>query len=105
AHFGRDALEVAEDLLAYRPEIARAVIMRLAALQGTAASPDTEEEPGKIHHEHRALEIDGRVIGDGSRRIFRHLAEAWKLAGTPEELDALTEMTYYGTIDATPLYV
>src|SRR5437868_2294129 len=55
AHFGRDAVEVAEDLLACRPDIARAVIERLAELQGTSVNALTEEEPGKIHHEYRAL--------------------------------------------------
>jgi glycogen debranching enzyme len=105
AHFGRDSLEVAEDLLRYRPEIARAVIMRLASLQGTAVDPASEEEPGRIHHEYRALVIDGHPIARESRRIFYQLAALWNPDSTREELQKLPELTYYGTIDATPLYV
>lgn len=105
AYFGRDSLEVAEDLLELRPDIARTVILRLAALQGAITEPATEEEPGKIHHEYRALVLDGRPVDDEARRIFRSLATQWELAGTPEELDALSELVYYGTVDATPLYV
>jgi glycogen debranching enzyme len=105
AHFGRDSLEVAEDLLEVRPDIARAVILRLATLQGTATDRLTEEQPGKIHHEYRALTIDGKPVDAESRAIFRTLAQHWRLADTPEGLDALTEYIYYGTVDATPLYV
>lgn len=105
AYFGRDPLEVAEDLLDIRPDIARAVILRLASLQGTITDPGTEEEPGKIHHEYRALTLEGEEIDEASRRIFRQLAEQWQMADTPEGLEALTEFIYYGTVDATPLYV
>ncbi|HZU14037.1 MAG TPA: hypothetical protein VFB58_14440 [Chloroflexota bacterium] len=105
AYFGRDALEVAEDLLPIRPDIARAVIRQLAVMQGTATKATTEEEPGKIHHEFRALHLEGRAVGNESRAIFRRLAAHWELAPTPETLDALTSLTIYATVDATPLYV
>lgn len=105
AHFGRDSLEVAEDLLEVRPDIALTVIHRLADLQGIATDRLTEEEPGKIHHEYRALTLDGKPVDAESRAIFRSLAQHWRLADSPEALDALTEQIYYGTVDATPLYV
>lgn len=100
AIFGRDAVQTAEDILHLRPEIAREVILTLGALQGLAdapAGPDSnEEERGKIHHEHRSLTIDGRRISAQSAAILAHLSAMW--GGTPEEL------TYYGSVDATPLY-
>jgi glycogen debranching enzyme len=105
AYFGRDSLEVAEDLLEIRPDIARAVILRLASLQGTVIDPRTEEEPGKIHHEYRALTIEGEDVDEAGSRIFHQLAEQWQMADTPEGFAALTEFIYYGTVDATPLYV
>jgi glycogen debranching enzyme len=103
--FGRDSLETAEDLLVLRPDMARAVIHRLAELQGTRDEPRTGEEPGKIHHEYRALVMNGRPIGEKSLAIFRKIAREWHMAETDAELDALTELTNYYTVDATPLYV
>jgi glycogen debranching enzyme len=85
--------------------MARAVILRLAELQGTEDDPRCGEEPGKIHHEYRALIMHGRPIGDESLAIFRQLAREWHMAETDAALDALTELTAYYTIDATPLYV
>jgi glycogen debranching enzyme len=105
AYFGRDPLEVAEDLLDIRPDLARTVILRLASLQGTTTDARTEEEPGKIHHEYRALVIEGEPVDEAGRALFRELARGWHIATTPEELEALTELLYYGTVDATPLYV
>src|SRR5579884_2853651 len=83
AQFGRDALEVAEDLLLIRPEIARRVIERLAELQGRSFNPHTEEEPGKIHHEHRALIFDGRPIDAPSAEMFWMLVRHWYADVTP----------------------
>jgi glycogen debranching enzyme len=105
AYFGRDALEVAEDLLDLRPDIARAVILRLASLQGTVTDPRSEEEPGKIHHEYRALSIEGEKVDETGRHIFHQLAAQWQMATTPEDMAALSEFIYYGTVDATPLYI
>jgi glycogen debranching enzyme len=53
ALFGRDSLICALQVLPARPELARATLRALAALQGTREDPDTDEEPGKILHEHR----------------------------------------------------
>jgi len=97
AFFGRDALEVAEDLLEAYPQIAHNVILSLAHLQGVAVNNQSEEEPGKIHHEYRSLYVDGRKISEASQNILHDLSQRW--GGTD------TEVLYYGTIDATPLYV
>lgn len=105
AEFGRDSLEVAEDLLSMRPEIARTVICRLAELQGRRSDAHSEEEPGKIHHEHRALVMEGQPVDAESVAIFYDLAKRWRFASTEQELAALQEMTAYGTVDATPLFV
>ena len=53
ALFGRDSLICALQVLPARPEVAAATLRALAALQGRADDPDTDEEPGKILHEHR----------------------------------------------------
>lgn len=105
AQFGRDSLEVAEDLLSIRPSIAQVVIPRLAELQGQVVDPRTEEEPGKIHHEHRALIMDGRPVGREAVETLHLLARHWGIAADEEEANAMRELTYYGTVDATPLYV
>lgn len=105
AEFGRDSLETSEDLLAQRPEIARTVIHRLAALQGTITDVRTEEEPGKIHHEYRSLVMYGRPVQPESVQIFRQLASNWHLAETEEELLTFSQLTNYCTVDASPLYV
>jgi glycogen debranching enzyme len=73
----------------------------LARLQGMVDAPvgpnSNEEERGKIHHEHRTLHVDGRRIPPASERLLRGLASKW---GGDE-----TSLTYYGSIDATPLFV
>ena len=51
ALFGRDSLITALQVLPARPEVARATLRALAARQGAAVDPDTDEEPGKILHE------------------------------------------------------
>jgi len=77
--FGRDALLTAYMALMVDPRIAHGVLRTLARLQGTRVDPTTEEEPGKILHE-----------------IRFHDRPSWNLAdGT----------IYYGTVDATPLFV
>jgi glycogen debranching enzyme len=53
ALFGRDSLISALQVLPERPDVARATLRALAALQGTADDPETDEEPGKILHEFR----------------------------------------------------
>jgi glycogen debranching enzyme len=77
--FGRDALLTAHQTLAVAPELAAGTLRYLAAHQGRRDDPDREEEPGKILHEMRHGELAGRE----------------RVPHTP----------YYGTIDATPLWV
>jgi glycogen debranching enzyme len=50
--FGRDSLITALQVLPARPEVAAATLRALAALQGRREDPETDEEPGKILHEH-----------------------------------------------------
>jgi glycogen debranching enzyme len=101
AVFGRDSLEAAEDVLHLLPDVARDVILGLSRLQGVAdADPgprSNEEERGKIHHEHRSLHVDGRRISPRSQELLEVLSAQWGGDGTT--------MTYYGSADATPLYV
>ncbi len=80
--FGRDSIRMALDLLADFPEVAHQTIRRLTALQGLRDSPRGEEEPGRILHEHRRA---------GDPHAMR-LASRW-------------DLPYYGSVDATPLYV
>jgi glycogen debranching enzyme len=97
ATFGRDSLEVAEDLLETHPELVKSIIKKIAALQGTNLNPLSEEEPGKIHHEYRSSMIDGAPIDGLAKDIFNELSSRW--GGTDKHL------MYYGTIDATPLFI
>ena len=101
AIFGRDSVTAAETLLHLRPELARDIIRTLARLQGAVDAPvgphSNEEERGKIHHEHRTLYVDGRRIPPESERLLREQAIRW---GGDE-----TSLTYYGSVDATPLFV
>lgn len=98
AIFGRDSIRVAKDLIETHEQLARAIILTLARLQGTKYDYKSEEEPGKIHHEHRSLVFAGRNIPRGSETTLLLLKQKWG-GGKPDE------MTYYGSYDATPLYV
>ena len=51
ALFGRDSLITALAVLPARPDVARATLRALAALQGRREDPELDEEPGKIVHE------------------------------------------------------
>ena len=51
ALFGRDAAITSLEVLPARPDVARATLRALAALQGRHDDPETDEEPGKIVHE------------------------------------------------------
>ena len=97
AVYGRDSIEVAEDLLETNPELAREVIILLAELQGVATDPKSEEEPGKIHHEFRRPYFHGHRIPRSARRVYDELRGRW---GRPDK-----PLLYYGSFDATPLYV
>ena len=77
--FGRDALLTAWMCLIADPSLALGVTRTLARLQGTDVNPTTEEEPGKILHEVRFAGAEGPALARGER--------------------------YYGSIDATPLFV
>jgi glycogen debranching enzyme len=85
ALFGRDSLIFALQLLPHRPEIASATLRALAALQGSADDPETDEQPGKIIHEYRPVAPD------------------WlKDAGWPLREGGIS---YYGTSDATSWFL
>jgi len=100
AVFGRDSVAAAESLLYLYPDISREVIFTLASLQGVVEAPigphSNEEEPGKMHHEHRSLFVGSRRISPSSEKVLRELAGRW---GGDE-----TSVTYYGCVDTTPLY-
>ncbi|MCF3934887.1 amylo-alpha-1,6-glucosidase [Acuticoccus sp. M5D2P5] len=77
--FGRDALITAWEVLWLDPMIARGVISYLAANQAVDIEPESDAEPGKILHE------------------VRH--------GEMAELGEVPFRRYYGSVDATPLFV
>jgi glycogen debranching enzyme len=79
AAFGRDALLSAHMLLPTRPEVAASTLRYLARYQGHAVDAFRAEEPGKIMHELR----------------FGELTRNGRVPFGP----------YYGTVDATPLFV
>ncbi|MEU7434074.1 glycogen debranching N-terminal domain-containing protein [Streptomyces sioyaensis] len=73
--FGRDSLWAARMMLPLGTELAAGTLRTLARRQGTAHDAATEEQPGKIMHEQR------------------------------REASLALPPLYYGTIDATPLFV
>ena len=77
--FGRDQEITAMETLMFFPGLARDVIDILSAYQGTKSDDFTEEKPGRIMHELRLGEM----------------ARMREIAFVP----------YYGTVDATPLYL
>jgi glycogen debranching enzyme len=74
--FGRDTIITCLQTLLFGPELARTALTALAELQATEDNPDIDAEPGKIVHEVRH--------GKAAAEWFE---------------------TYYGSIDATPLYL
>ncbi|MFP4513157.1 MAG: glycogen debranching N-terminal domain-containing protein [Acidimicrobiales bacterium] len=77
--FGRDSLLTAWMTLIADSSLAEGVLLTLARFQGSKVDAATEEEPGKILHEMR-FGSGGSLSRGGSN-------------------------TYYGSIDATPLFV
>ncbi len=77
--FGRDSLLTAWMALGLDPRLALNTLRTLARLQGARVDPLTEEEPGRILHEVRLGREAALALGGGT--------------------------TYYGTADATPLFV
>jgi glycogen debranching enzyme len=77
--FGRDAIIVALQTLAFRPQIAIETLDVLASLQATEVDDWRDAEPGKILHELRQGET----------------ARSGELPHSP----------YYGSVDSTPLWL
>lgn len=98
AVFGRDSIETAEDILDTHPELVHDIILTLCRLQGRKLDTQSEEEPGKIHHEYRTKYLNGHLVPDESQHILYDLQHVWGGLGTDE-------MTYFASFDATPLFV
>ena len=84
--FGRDSLWAARMLLPVTTSVAASTLRVLAARQGTRTDPATAEQPGKMLHEVRDAAFG--LGADPRETEERHLPPV-----------------YYGTIDATPLWV
>ncbi|MFI9172790.1 amylo-alpha-1,6-glucosidase [Streptomyces lincolnensis] len=76
---GRDALLTSLFALPYRPQLAAATLPALAATQARSTDPDSVAQPGKIVHE------------------VRH--------GELAHFDQVPYGRYYGSVDATPLFL
>lgn len=97
AVFGRDSLEVADDLMTFKPALVHNILLTMGVLQGVSHDNQREEQPGKIIHEYRQSSLDGKPIDSASLEIFKQLGRKW--GGTD------TELAYYGSVDATPHFL
>ena len=79
ALFGRDSLLASFMSLLLDPSLAKGTLLTLADYQGTKMDAASEEEPGKILHEVRLGATAGLALGGSG--------------------------VYYGSVDATPLFV
>lgn len=79
APFGRDSLITALQTLPFEPAVARGTLRYLARYQATVEDDFTDQQPGKILHELRRGEL--------------------------ANLREIPFIPYYGTVDATPLFV
>ena len=77
--FGRDSLITGLQTLMFRPDIAEGTLRYLARYQGDSVDPWRDEDPGKILHELRSGEMAA--------------------------LNEIPHTPYYGTVDATPLFI
>ena len=77
--FGRDSLITGFQTLAWNPDFTAGILRLLARYQGTRDSAWRDEEPGKILHELRGGEL--------------------------ARTDRVPHRPYYGSIDATPLFL
>lgn len=90
--FGRDSLIAARNLLAHDLTIAHGTLQVLATLQGTTCDAERAEQPGKILHEVRQETLE---------LALSHLPVGDNDGSSAISLPPL----YYGTIDATPLWI
>ena len=77
--FGRDSLITAFETLSFVPGVAESTLRLLAGRLGTEVNDERDEEPGKVLHELRV--------------------------GEPATLGETPFARYYGSVDATPLFL
>ncbi len=94
ATFGRDSLIASRELLDWEPKVAHDVILELASLQGIKKRNISNEQDGRIMHEHRDFRTwDTSPV---NKIAFKALSHMW--GGNSEQ------MTTYFSLDSTPLF-